>query len=514
MNFGETILQNLDERHPLYKDVEDQWQTMHDVLGGERMIKKLGEKYLPKLSDQSTREYDRYKGHAYFYEATGRTLQGLVGMLFSKEPSLVKEGHVTDKDKMFYDSLTYDNSRFRLFLRYLAKEFLSMGRLGLLVDGPRSVKKGAFRPYLIPYTAQQIINWDYDMPVEGKHTQLRYVVLEEMLYEAKDNTNLQKDEVKQWRCLWLDRNNVYHQAIYRKHVRETTKEERAKSQGFENKMPNDKNKKEEFILQGQVITPLHAQRPFHELPFYIMDISSNIAEVGRPQLMGLADMNFSHYVTSAQLENARFFLGVPTPVLTGFDDLNDVKLGTSQALVSNNPSANASYLEYSGSGLQTLEKALVEKEEKMVLLGSRILEPDRGTSRDSTQTHMMRRRGESSILSAFSTLLSINVTEAVRMALKWQGKSDLERFRVELVKDFTAFLPSPHTLDLLMRLHKEGLLSYEAVFTALKKMELLPDEISIQKEVSNIKSGALPAPAPEPPPAPAPAAKKGGGNSK
>ncbi len=59
-----------------------------DVLAGEDSVKSAGEKYLPRLNDQSEDEYHNYRARASFFNATARTTEGYVGLLFRRPPFL------------------------------------------------------------------------------------------------------------------------------------------------------------------------------------------------------------------------------------------------------------------------------------------------------------------------------------------------------------------------------------------------------------------------------------------
>ena len=71
--------QQIDMKHPAYDAV--MWAKCRDfVLGGDR-VKSQGRLYLPELSGQSAARYEAYKARSMFYDATSRTLQGLMGAI-------------------------------------------------------------------------------------------------------------------------------------------------------------------------------------------------------------------------------------------------------------------------------------------------------------------------------------------------------------------------------------------------------------------------------------------------
>src|SRR4051794_36366091 len=118
-------------------NLKSRWDLVKDCLSGQEQIKKKGTVYLPqpdadnKTPENETR-YLQYKDRAVFYNVTARTLKGLVGHVFSKDPvisvpsdlDLLKEdcdGAGVKLDQQASKSLSYA---------------LAFGRGGLLVDYP------------------------------------------------------------------------------------------------------------------------------------------------------------------------------------------------------------------------------------------------------------------------------------------------------------------------------------------------------------------------------------------
>ena len=81
-------------------------------------------------------------------------------------------------------------------------------------------------------------------------------------------------------------------------------------------------------------------------------------------------------VMMADLEHERYHSGLPTPIFAGFNfqDGEAIKLGSTEGISSNMPEAKAYYLEFSGKGLEALEKAAEQKESWMIQLGASLLD--------------------------------------------------------------------------------------------------------------------------------------------
>ena len=51
-------------------------------------MKRAGVRFLRRLEEQSTDEYEAYKSRAAFFNATARTADGFVGLIFRREPTV------------------------------------------------------------------------------------------------------------------------------------------------------------------------------------------------------------------------------------------------------------------------------------------------------------------------------------------------------------------------------------------------------------------------------------------
>jgi hypothetical protein len=76
---------------PEFKQASINWEKMRDVCAGAEIIKSKGNQYLPFLdpTDKSERNKKRnqdYVSRAVFYNITGHSKIGLIGMAFRKDP--------------------------------------------------------------------------------------------------------------------------------------------------------------------------------------------------------------------------------------------------------------------------------------------------------------------------------------------------------------------------------------------------------------------------------------------
>ena len=72
--------------HPDFDAAALEWSRARDVLAGEDGVKSGGEKYLPRLDCQTDEEFAAYRKRASFFNATARTADGYVGLMFRRPP--------------------------------------------------------------------------------------------------------------------------------------------------------------------------------------------------------------------------------------------------------------------------------------------------------------------------------------------------------------------------------------------------------------------------------------------
>jgi hypothetical protein len=329
-----------------------------DAFEGQGAIKAAGESYLPKLTEQSVAEYNAYKNRALFYSITNKTVSALVGMATTKAPTLT---YPTDMDAYFKDD---SGVQFYEILAKALSENLLLGRYGLLVDRP----KNGGKPIISGYEAESIINWRLDDL--GNPT---LVVLTETI-EVQDPTDtfLVTHET-QYRVLRLE--EVEGKSTYT--VELFDKDEKSVSK----------------------IVPLNTGLQMDYIPFYAVNPMGVGWHNVKPPVLDIVDINISHYRSSADLEHGRHFTGLPTPVISGVDTKSKMAIGSTTAWVLPDKDARAYFLEFTGQGLLSLEKALTEKQSQLASLSARLIGQSSNGS-EAAETVRLRYTSETASLTS------------------------------------------------------------------------------------------------------------------
>ena len=265
--------------HPLYEKRKRQWNTVRDCVEGEDAIKGKGELYLPRALGLDERQYNAYKQRARWVNYTGRTLDGLHGLIFRREP--VIQAPDAFKASGILQNVDRRETSIYQFLSDMTYDVLQTSFGGLLVDLPRSsgpvsrfdAERQGIRPYMRYYPAESIINWRYGV-VNGAE-KLVLVVLQEDSDEAIGD-EFSHERQTQYRVLDIH-NGYYRQRIIRTFM----------------------NKKNETEFSEETVDIVVNGQHVQEIPFVM--IPSPIPE--KPMLLDLAYCNIGHYQKSADYEN-------------------------------------------------------------------------------------------------------------------------------------------------------------------------------------------------------------------
>jgi hypothetical protein len=373
------------------------------------------------------------------------------------------------------DDVTMSGKSIYDLIDMITDEMLTTKRAGILVDYPQTNTEGMtraqaealnLRPSLAFYQAENIINWQQER-INNAYV-LSMVVLTEDAPIA--GNEFEHNCETHYRVLDLapgaDGVRVYRQRVFR---------------------INDKKEDEQV---GDDIYPLMNGKPLTEIPF-IVD-----PEVDEPPLIDLIDLNLDHYRLSADLKHGLHFGGLPTAVISGYAPENKgdkLYIGSASAWVFPDPQASASYLEFTGQGLTPISAEMTKVEERMAVVGARLLATEKKDS-ETAQTANIHRAGESSVLSNIGQTIGIMLSKALTIFSKWAGVD--QEVEVEMNDEFMPPEVTPQELTGWLQSWQAGApgFSDQGFFDLLKQRELVAPDVTLEDEQERIASKPIPKP--------------------
>ena len=430
------------DRNPLYNNMTPKWERCRDFIAGADALRDhdlacRGNEYayLERLSEkQSYAEYRSYIRRALYTNFPNKTKEIFLGMVFSKEP-------VMEVPRMLEDYLGDIDLRGTPLIEFVETsldETLGVGRIGVLVDVPQSdevrtqldAKAGNIRPYFAMYKAESIIDW------QTARINNRYQIVRVVLMESKIL----------YRELLLD-DTGYHVVMWT-----------ADKEG------------DELVPQAPLYPAMNGA-PLDRIPFFFVGPKESTIDPELPPLLDIVEVSRSHYQSSADLEHARFACALPTPYFLGFseDEAEGLSLGGLNGIVARDNQAKVGYLEFTGSGVSSLENALNQKQQMIAELGVEKLAGGNGAE---TATAVQTRINlQTASLSDMARSISRTMSKALQMMASWAGTE--EPFSVSLNSDFIDNTINPQEISALMASVINGSLPLQDYIMRLKKIGVI-----------------------------------------
>lgn len=470
---------------PEVKALMPQYELIRDCIAGETVIKAAKTKYLPQpdAGDNSPANAARYLAYltrAVFYNVTRRTLQGLIGQVFMRDPVV--------KVPTILDPMAANATGTGVSLVQLAQlslgHVLAYSRGGVFVDftntgdagaSREQIEKGEVRPTIYAYSPLEIINWRV-IEVGSKEV-LSLVVLYEGFPMSDDGFEVKN--APQFRVLKLDDAGFYVQEIWREPTPGTYNPAKFPTGNFklhETFKPTD--------ASGNRIA---------EIPFHFIGSQNNDINPDNPNMYDIASLNIAHYRNSADYEEACYVVGQPTPVATGLTEewvKNVLKGKLAFGSRGGIPLPTGATFELAQASENTMIKeAMADKVEQMRSLGAKLVE-DKKVQRTATESKADNAT-EGSVLSSCANNVSTAYLWAVGYAAKLMGAPETG-IEFQLNTDFDVANITPEELKAAVDYWQKGAITWEEMRAELRRAGIATvDDIKAKADVEAEQVAAL-----------------------
>lgn len=428
--------------NPLNLYYESEYMMLRDCMLGEKQVKSRGTTYLPQTAGFDTAEYEAFLDRASFYNIISRTVSGMLGTLYRRNPVATEIPASID-----INNIGYEGESLWGIMRTATQEVIHMTRVGALVD--RS-KDGTSAPYIVLYPVESIIDWSFSI-VNGRKIPTDITLRESKVYKNIGAANIVRTE---YRRLVLE-NGEYRQYHY----------------------ASTKDKDASILDMPVAITPTRRGKPLDHIPFEFINASNTHADVEKPQLSDIARLNISHFRSSAQLEHGRFYTGQPIYYAqTSSSDSSVFEIGPS-TIWKLPQDGRAGIIEFNGTGLLSLERALTQKENQASALGGRLIGMATGSTAESDNMTTMKERNENALLLSIAFTVDSAFTKLLKYIAFWndENQATIDKIEVECSKDFMLKPVGAREFRAMHMLYTDGIVPIDVVFDYLKRAEVIPD---------------------------------------
>lgn len=474
--------------HPDYDEHLPAWLRARDVMAGEDAVKMAGVKYLPRLDSQTDEEYAAYKARAAFFNATARTAEGYIGLVFRRPPFIkTSEGKglgvalsefVNDADMLGTPLVGYAKN--------VVNEVITVGRAGTLIDWEDEVEN---RVYASLYASENILNWRVER-INGRNIVTMVALAERGVRNGergtKDGDGFVEETVEQVPVLRL----VEEKSERSKKGQTAKRRMNCVVEIWQREEKKNKREKQEWKLIETRI-PLRLGKPLPLIPFVFHGPNHSQPIVEKLPLADIIAVNLDHYRLDADYKHGVHFTALPTAWVSGFDKAATLRIGSSTAWVTETPGATAGFLEFTGQGLKTFERAMDRDERLLAVLGSRLLEGQKKVG-ETAQAIELRQSGENSILANIAVNVSASLTQVLRWAHWWNSTEEspedvsAEQVLVELNTDFSTKGLSALEIQAIVAAWQANAISRETMTDLFRRGEVLPEGRTNEEEAKLI----------------------------
>ncbi|MDH3375374.1 MAG: DUF4055 domain-containing protein [Gammaproteobacteria bacterium] len=429
--------------HRDYIAMQKIWERCRHAKAGEDAVKLKGEVYLPRLGGQTDEQYNAYKTRARFFNAFNKTITGHVGLAMRK-PILITVPEAMEK---INDNIDRNGADVSAYVKAILTELLEVGRVISLIDYTKLDAEATMldaetaRPYWIQYKAEEFIDWEYTE--DG-------VLIYGVFRETEEQRGAHHHQKYRYRVVELI-DGVYTQSIFI----------------------------EDSSDPVEVVTPRIAGKTLDFIPVIIHQTDYDTS-VDLPPLLDLVNLCMSHYRLKADQMHALHYVALPTPYIIGVDptdeDFPDT-IGPHKVWGITAPDAKVGMLEFTGAGVEAIDRELKSMEDQMAIIGARVLLPE--VSENTATASNLRSISETSDLVSIVTILSRQVQMMLEFTALWGNMSG----EVELQMS-THFLPAELDASMVTALvgaWQNGGFDYDTLIDNFKRAEIVDPEKTVEE---------------------------------
>jgi hypothetical protein len=427
-------------------------QMVSDLFEGTETVVAGGEKYLPREPSESEIAYKTRLGRATFYNAYGRTIAGLVGMVFRKNPVLGE--NVPAAIRMHAENIDMQGNHLDVFAKELFQRAVNTGHCFILVDMPPPLDKKKFsatderkmgrRPYWQTYHKGQVLN--FQTQTRGGEVRLAQVTLEEVACVPQGRFGEKK--VTRYRVLMPG--------------------------GWEIWQKNENDEHPVKVLDGQ--------SSITEIPLVPIYTGKKAFFESRPPLLDLAYQNLDHYQLRSDLKRILHKASVPIFYTAGLDTekLKKLKISPDQG-IHVDVNGTVGWAEIQGTSIAAAQQEIANVEGRMAALGLSVIAEQPKSAKTATES-VMEYEAESSELSSFARSLKDGLEMACDYHNQFLGAKPGSAGNVTVNKDFSQLRLSAQDISMYSQMVAAGQLSIDTLWSVLQRAEKLPDDFNADIE--------------------------------
>ncbi|MGH9769323.1 MAG: DUF4055 domain-containing protein [Blastocatellia bacterium] len=468
-----------------YCEMQKDWDIVCDLNGGIRALREKGAEYIPpEPAEDIQKDYPGRRKRAVLFNVFTRTLGGLVGMVFRKEPKLGTDAPETIRGREASEGVTavegwaenidLQGSHWTVFAKELFTDAMRDGHAFIYVDMPPKLPPGATladeqaagrRPYWVSYTAKQALNW-------RTKPETRPVVFSDGVTVNAPTGRVILDQITFEECLTESDGEYGEKGVKRYRVLRP---------GYWQLYEEVKNEKgdAEYILVAD------GESSLKEIPVAPIYGRKKGMMISAPPLLDLAHINIAHFRKySDYSEGLR--MCIPQLCGSGVDPNEAFKVIGHHTWHIHRTDGKIYFAEPTGAGLNPQRTDMLDLEAQMARLGLAIMAPN-APSPEKTATEIFARHIEAdSDLATAARSLKDGLELALTFTTQYSDPQAASGGSVEGLETDHLTL-SAQEMTAYSQMQANGQLSLQTLWEVLNRAGKLPENFDAEVEEQRIK---------------------------
>lgn len=215
-----TTNSHIEQEHPDYAARSRMWRRYRDLYAGGEQFRHNAAEYLLRRQKEPLEVYQERLARVFYENYLGSIIDWYTATLMRREPDVEFEG-TNEPAKEFFARFVQNcdlrGTTLPQFFKQQLIESLVCGKAYIVVDFPRADRpaltraeedsSGRSRAYLVAYSADELINWSYD--VNGE---LEWVVIRTSLLKQDSVKSFGWKRETRWICYGREKFEIYERS--------------------------------------------------------------------------------------------------------------------------------------------------------------------------------------------------------------------------------------------------------------------------------------------------------------
>ncbi len=433
-----------------WKDMNERWDLITDLLGGTQCMRDRGEKWLPREKKEEDLDYWIRRDHTFLFPAMKDTIDRCVAKPFSRAVTHLEEDKLHERLMPIMENADNMGTGITQFMRNTYKTGKQYGMSHVLVEHTRNPDKAnlAGRPYFTHIPPTDLIQWPCEVdPLTGEKKLIRIHIRERRLVQEG---RWSQREVNFVRVIYPDHIEIYQEVV-------GGGQNDDDFQLVEELEMNHPDGIPIVTYQPGKVGFMTAQSPFEDLSW----------------------LNLRHWQSSSEQNNILRFLRMPILAVIGADQEEDNEVTITMNRAMDLPiGGDVKWVEHSGNGVKAGTEDLQNLERQMEVLGLRPF-MQKGDIKATGQA--INEAGQQADIQAWIRDEETAFLDAWRLASRWPPEVGLpEGFIPQIFSDFQIFSGGIEDLKIMQDDRTRGDLDRETYLRQLKRFGKLDENTTVE----------------------------------